>query len=317
MFSAPCDFMPPDIFEGWPFDIGIREIWHATELQPEPQAVGWITNTGWSFRLGGDQLLNFPKLRVVVTPSTGSDHIDVKALNSSGILFRSLLDDRESLEDIAASAEHAFLLLLNSLRRLPFAAHAVDARKWRRDMEGELRGHELQGRIIGLVGFGRIGRRLARYCRAFGAVCCYYDPFANPVPGLAQKVESLKALFQCSDSIIICCTLTEQTVNLITGDLLKHMKFGATLINIARGEIIDESALYETIRTRTDIQVSLDVLRGESCGLQFESPLMDLVDQNRFTVTPHIGGSTVESQTKAVKIALRIMAQLLSNEVSQ
>lgn len=314
MFSAPCNFMPSDLFQGWPFDVNAREIWHNKELHPDPAAVGWITNTGWSFRLGSEQLHLFPKLKVVITPSTGSDHIDKDALKSSGILFRSLLDNREGLENIAASAEHAFLLLLNSLRRLPFATDAVNNRKWRRDMEDELRGHELQGRTVGLVGFGRIGRRLAKYCNAFGANCCYYDPFVPPLPGSIPQMKSLELLFKNSDSIVICCTLNEQTTGMISGSLLNHLKPGATLVNISRGEIIDEVALCDILRARSDIQVSLDVLNGESCGAQFESPLIDLVDQNHLVITPHIGGSTYESQTKSARIVLSMMAKLITSE---
>src|SRR5688572_17449932 len=107
LFSAPFAFIPPHVFAESPFDVAKHEVWHVDELKPDADAVGWVTNTGWSFRLGAEHVNNlYPKLRVVVTPSTGCDHIHVSELKASGLEFYSLLDDRPGLNAIAASAEH-------------------------------------------------------------------------------------------------------------------------------------------------------------------------------------------------------------------
>ena len=286
-----------------------REIWHRHELRPDPDLTAWVTNTGWSFVLSDADLDMFPALRVVVTPSTGREHIDRDALARRGIAFYSLLDDRPALEEIAASAEWTFMLLLNTLRRLPFAVRAVRERTWRRDREDELRGHELQGRNVGLVGFGRIGRRMRRYCEAFGAQVAYYDPYVDRAD--VRRAETLEALFSESDCIVVCCTLTEETTGMIGRALFDRMPQGATLVNTARGEVIDEPALAAFLRERRDVAVALDVLAGEARAEQYDSPLIDLIDEDRVVIAPHIGGSTYESQAKAAEIAFRLVEREL------
>jgi D-3-phosphoglycerate dehydrogenase len=303
--------MPRSIFDECSFDVVEREIWHESDLVPDAHAVGWITNTGWSFTCGPTHAALYPDLKVIVTPSTGSEHLRVRELEARGITVLSLLDDRAGLERIAASAEHAFLLLLNGLRGLPTATRAFDQRKWRRDMEDALRGRELQGRQVGLIGLGRIGRRLSRYCDAFGAPVLYYDPYVDHGPETSVRVETLEELFDRSDSIVVCCTLNDETSGLVGTELLRRMRPASTLVNIARGEIIDEAALATVLVERPDIQVSLDVLSGEAVDRQFDSPIVPLVDQQRVVVTPHIGGSSVESQSKAAVIALRLMESAL------
>jgi D-3-phosphoglycerate dehydrogenase len=174
-------------------------------------------------------------------------------------------------------------------------------------MEDALRGRELQGRQVGLIGLGRIGRRLSRYCDAFGASVLYYDPYVTDDSGTSVKVETLEELFASCDSVVVCCTLSDETRGLVGASLLRRMRPASTLVNIARGEIIDEEALAILLVERPDIQVSLDVLSNEPADLQFDSPIVPHVDQDRVVVTPHIGGSTVESQSKAASIALRLM----------
>jgi D-3-phosphoglycerate dehydrogenase len=307
LFSAPHAFMPFIMERRYPFMVEFHEVWHQHELRPDPQITGWITNTGWSFILGDAVLDLFPSLRVVVTPSTGKDHIDEAALKRRGISFYSLLDDRTGLEAIASSAEFTFLLLLNTLRRLPYATQAVRERIWRRDRENELRGHELQGRKVGLVGLGRIGRRMRRYCEAFGASIIYYDPYVEC--GEVERAESLETLFASADSIVICCTLTDETHGMIGREALDQMRYGGTLVNTARGAVLDEYALAKFLQVRPDVTIALDVLDGEAKGAQYESPLIELVDQNRIALTPHIAGSSYESQTKAAEIAFGLISK--------
>lgn len=312
LFSAPFAFMPWVAERERPYRTEFREIWHRPELEPDPELTGWITNTGWSFVLGEEDLDAYPALKVVVTPSTGREHIDTAALERRGIAFRSLLDDRHRLEAIASSGEFAFMLLMNTLRRLPFAVRSTRERAWRRDREDALRGHELQGRTVGLVGFGRIGRRMHRYCDAFGASIRYYDPYVDRYD--VPRADSLEELFGESDSVVVCCTLTEETTGMIGRDALDRLRRGATLVNIARGEVMDEPALAAFLRDRDDVSVALDVLAGEAEGRQFESPLIELVDEDRIVITPHIGGASYESQAKAADIAFGLVERGLGFE---
>ena len=309
-FSAPYGFMPEIVEAERPWPVEFGEIWHRPELEPEPDLTGWITNTGWSFVLSDEALDLYPSLKVVVTPSTGREHIDTAALERRGIAFYSLLDDRPRLEDIASSAEFTFLLLLNTLRRLPFAVKAVRDRTWRRDREDELRGHELQGRTVGLVGLGRIGRRMRRYCEAFGASVMYYDPYVDRDD--VARAGSLEELFGAVDSVVVCCTLTEETTGMVGRSALDRLRQGATLVNTARGEVMDEPALAEFLRERDDVAVSLDVLAGEARGVQYESPLIELIDEDRIVIAPHIAGASYESQRKAAEIAFGLVERHLA-----
>lgn len=308
LFSAPCAFMG-DALRGAPFEVRRHEAWSREDLRADPAVTAWITNTGWRFRLGAEDLALFPSLRVVVTPSTGSDHIDVDLLRERGIRFFSLLDDRAGLESISASAEFAFLLLLNTLRRLPHAVEFARKGGWRRDDEDGLRGRELQGRCVGMVGMGRIGRRLSRYCESFGASTAWFDPYVQRAAG--ERCATLAELFSRSDCVVVCCSLTPETHGMIGGDLVRMLPIGATLVNISRGEVLDEQGVADALRAREDVAVGLDVLSGEPQGRQFESPLVALAGRGRVVVTPHIGGSTVESQTKAARIALGLVARAL------
>lgn len=309
LFSAPASFFP-EVLAAAPFELVSREVWRVQDLEPDASITAWVTNTGWSFRLSDPQLDLFPKLRVVVTPSTGVDHIDLDALAGRGIQFFSLLDDRAGLEDIAASAEFAFLLLLNTLRRLPVAVDGALRRMWRRDDEDLFRGRELQGRRIGLVGMGRIGRRLAAYCHAFGAEVSWFDPYVAEAQGLRRS--TLAQLFDCSDSVVVCCTANTQTQGMIDGALVRRLPPAATLVNISRGEVLNEAEVARALIERSDLAAAFDVLAGEPEGRQFFSPLMALAGIGRIIVTPHVAGSSIESQTKAARIALRLVARGLA-----
>jgi phosphoglycerate dehydrogenase-like enzyme len=302
LFSAPFSFIAgieeayrrvlPTVF---------REIWRRREVEEDESITIWVVNPGQSFVVDRSVLGRLPSLRLVVTPSTGLNHIDRDACGEAGVAVRSLLDDRQALEAISASAEFTFLLMLNALRRLELATGEVTARRWRQ-REDLLRGLELQGKRVGLVGLGRIGRRLARYCEAFGADVLYFDPYVTA--DQPARAESLETLFGASDIVCVCCALTEETRALIDGHLLRELKPNACLVNTSRGEVIDMAALDALLDERDDVRVALDVLPGEVQGTHLDQSILELHDRGRVVVTPHVAGATVESQAKAAMIAL-------------
>jgi D-3-phosphoglycerate dehydrogenase / 2-oxoglutarate reductase len=305
LFSAPYAFLPEALRREYETVIptAFREIWARADATPDPGLTAWVLNPGQRFVVDADVLDRYPALRVLVTPSTGSNHVDVRACQRRGVPLLSLLDDREGLEAIAASAEFTFLLLLNTLRRLDVAAREVSARRWRH-REDMLRGHELSGKLVGLIGLGRIGRRLARYCAAFDARVAFHDPHVHD-PTLPAR--PLEALFDECDVVCVCCALTPDTHGLITERLLARLRPGACLINTSRGEIVDEKALLTVLAARPDIRVGLDVLPGEVADTHLASPLLAWHDAGRIVVTPHISGATLESQTRAARIALGLL----------
>lgn len=305
LFAGPYAFFPelegryqavmPTLF---------RSVCTREELFHDPRVVAWVTHTGQTFVVDDAALDCFPNLTCVLTSSTGNNHLDLAALKRRGIAFYSLLDDRAGLENIAASAEFTFLLLLNALKGLDSAVREVDAGRWRENEEA-MRGHELQDRRVGLVGLGRIGRRMLRYCSAFGARVTYFDPYVDD-PGVARAT-SLEGLVDASDAVVICCSLTAETRGLFGEDLLRRLRPGAALVNSARGEIVDEGALAKVMEARADLRVGIDVMAGEVTGTQFQSALIPLQRAGRITITPHIAGATEESQAKAALVVLGLL----------
>jgi D-3-phosphoglycerate dehydrogenase len=307
LFSAPFAFMPeiqahyrkvvPTCF---------REIWRRDEVVADPGLTVWIPNPGQGFIIDDGVLDGFPRLTAIVTPSTGRNHIDLAACSRRGITVRSLLDDRAGLERISASAEFTFLLLMAALRRFDLALDEAVSGNWRKH-EDDMRGHELDGRTVGLVGLGRIGRRMARYCTAFGADVAYCDP--DVADGGYPRLP-IEAIFR-RQVVVVCCTLSEATAGMVGRDLLQVLPEGAVLVNTSRGEVIDESALAAAVEARPDLRVAVDVLAGEVSGRQDNSPLMKLARERRIIVSPHIAGATKESQMKAAEIACDQVAALL------
>lgn len=287
-----------------------QEIWRREELHADPAVIAWVVNPGQQFKVDAAALQLFPRLSVVVTPSTGSNHIDLEACRARGVEVRTLLEDREELSEISASAEFTFLLLLNTLRRLDRAARVVSAGGWRTE-EDPLRGNELQGKRVGLVGLGRIGKRMARYCAAFGARAIYHDPYAR-AEGAASV--SLEELFSQSDAVCLCCGLTPETAGMIGARLLRRLKPGACLVNSSRGEVIREQELADLLNERKDLRVGLDVLAGETTGAHLNSPLLPFHRTGQILITPHVSGLTVESQSKAARISLGLLRQIFSEK---
>ena len=247
-----------------------------------------------------EQLDLYPELRVIVTASTGTNHIDLEECVSRNIKVLSLLDDREGLDTIKASSEFTFLLLLATLKNLKAGLRETAAGRWKAN-ERVFRGNELFGKTVGIIGFGRIGRNMYRYLKAFGAkVKFIYDP--SLVEG-----GKLEWLFDESDIVVVCCSLTKETHGMIGYSLLERLKERACLINTSRGEVLVEQDLVRFLLKRPDVCVGLDVLAGEVTGAHLRSPLLRM---SNVTVSPHMAGVTYESQEKAARIALKLLKTL-------
>ena len=308
LFSAPFSFIPEIKDEGSSIVPTIfEEIWNKDQLLENDQISSWIVNPGQSFIIDSQILDKYPKLKIIITPSTGTNHISLDDCEKRNIQVYSLLDKRDELEKITASSEFTFLLLLNTLRRLDIGIDEVSAQRWRKN-EDILRGNELSGKNVGLVGFGRIGKNLSRYAKAFNSHVSFFDPYVNNEP---NKINTLEELFILSDIICVCCILNKETYGVIDFDILKLMKLNSCLINTSRGEVINEKDLVRFISERPDIRVSLDVLSNETSGKQNESELINFHKEKKIVITPHISGATKESQLKAARTAFSLLREAL------
>jgi D-3-phosphoglycerate dehydrogenase len=305
LFTAPHDFLPslsPLIDH---FAATFREVWTSGDLPPDEGFRYWIPNPGQHFVITRSVLDRYPELTAIATPSTGTNHIDRPACDERGVALFSLLDDRAALEEISASAEFTFLHVLNALRRLDVGLRAVERGEWRDD-ERRFRGHQLAGRRVGLVGCGRIGRRLARYFAAFGCRVMAYDPHAA-LPEGVRRIQSLGELFGLNDIVVVCCALTDETAGLIGEDLLRRLPTGAVFVNTSRGEVLREEELLAVLEVRRDLLISADVVTGEVDGSYVDSALFQAAREGRALVTPHVAGATLESQYKAATVALQLL----------
>lgn len=257
-------------------------------------ATYWICNPSANFIISNIQLDLMPNLKAIITPSTGTNHINKEACKERGVKVLSLLDDRTGLNTIRASSEFTFQLILHALHR-PFQQW----KNYERD-DDMMRGHELYGKYVGIVGYGRIGKNIARWCTAFDAHWDYYDP--------KYKTSNIKDLFRNCDIVVLSLALTEDTIDFITKEHLDLMKPGAILVNTARAEVVKEKDLVEWAKKGQQCYAA-DVLHGEVTDKHRDSELLHLAN---CIITPHIAGTTYESQEKAARIALK----LLMNEVN-
>lgn len=239
-----------------------------------------------------DEVLNAAtRLRVIVTNTTGLNHIDVDGAQRRGIRVLSLRGEVAFLRTVRATAELTLGLILALVRRLPAAAAHVNAGGW--DRYG-FKGHDLYEKTAGIVGFGRLGRLVATYLQALGMHVLAAD--STPAPAEGVTLVSLDDLLGRSDLVSVHVDLNPVTHGLIGTREFATMKHGAWLVNTSRGEVIDEHALLHVLQHGRLAGAALDVLANEP---PTHSPVHPLVHyaatHDNLILTPHIGGYTVES----------------------
>jgi D-3-phosphoglycerate dehydrogenase len=233
-----------------------------------------------------------PKLRYVLTATTGLDHIDVDAARRAGVRVISLGECKEAIGDVTATAEHCFGLILALARRIPWAADHVLAGGWDRD---RFWGMQLAGKRLGIVGYGRIGAMVARYANAFGMEIVAYDQATEKVRAPAKYV-GFDELLRSSDVVTLHVTAALENRHLIDAAAVNKIKHGAIVINTARSFIADEEALGNALSRGRLAGVAVDVLAGEERGAIEMSPLLARGREGHSVIiTPHIGGATSES----------------------
>lgn len=225
-----------------------------------------------------------PRLRWVVSATSGFDHIDVKACQEVGITCSYTPD-----ANAASAAELTVALMLNLLRRLPENLSVIPKNQWRKQ---EMRGHSLQGRTLGIVGLGRIGRRVARIAGTLGMKITAYDPYVNESEFTLVGAEraGFTEVLVAADVLTLHVPLTKETHHLLNYSTLRLMNRGAYLINASRGAVIQESELALALDEGLLAGVGLDVFEKEP--LAKESRIRG---RTNALLTPHIGAFTEEA----------------------
>src|SRR5262245_18386683 len=224
---------------------------------------------------------------VVGRAGIGLDNVDVEHATARGVM---VVNAPQS--NILSAAEQTLALLLAQARNIPQAHAALKDGRWERS---RWEGVELADKVLGIIGLGRIGKLVAQRASAFGMRLLAYDPFVSADRARQMNVElvDLDALMEQSDFVTIHVAKTKETMGLVGKDLLAKAKPGVRIINVARGGIVDEAALAESIRSGQVAGAALDVFAEEPTT---ESPLFGL---DAVVVTPHLGASTREAQDKA------------------
>ncbi|BDA86585.1 2-hydroxyacid dehydrogenase [Aureimonas sp. SA4125] len=244
-----------------------------------------------------------PKLKVIVKHGVGIDNIDLRAAAARGIpVLRSL--GSNSL----AVAEHAIALALTLIKEVLPLDRAVKAGEWPKPT---FIGRDIAGSLIGLVGFGAIGRHTARLAEALGMEVSVYDPMASMAITAAGYTEAkaVDDLVAAADIVSLHCPLTVETRHLIDARRLALMKPTALVVNTARGGIIDETALAEALAQKRIAGAALDSFAAEPPPA--DSPFWAL---GTLVATPHIGGVTTGSARSMAEIAARHIIDVLDGK---
>ncbi|MFH0838985.1 MAG: phosphoglycerate dehydrogenase [Candidatus Omnitrophota bacterium] len=244
------------------------------------------------------------RLKVIGRAGTGLDNVDADAATKKGIIVMNTPGG-----NTISTCEHTFSLILALSRKIPQADASLKKGEWERK---KFMGIELFGKVLGVVGLGRIGTEVAKRAVAFGMKPIAFDPYLNEEMAKELEVElvDLKELLKRSDYITVHTPLTNETKYIIDEEEFALMKDGMWIINCARGGLINEKALYNALTSGKVAGCALDVFEEEPPK---DSPLLKA---ENVVVTPHLGASTEEAQVSvAVDIAKQVLDALLGRGI--
>ncbi len=245
-----------------------------------------------------------PRLRAIGRAGVGVDNVDLDAATRRGIVVMNTPGGNST-----AVAEHTLGLLLALARRLPQADASLKQGRWEKK---KLKGIELRGKTLGLVGLGKVGTEVARLARALGMEVIAYDPYVSALAAREQQVRlgKLEEVLKQSDFLSLHSAATPETVGLINARTLAETKRGVRLVNCARGELVEEAALLAALESGQVAGAALDVFEAEPPRAPVNPRL---ASHPNVVVTPHIAGSTEEAQeTVGIRIAEQVRDYMLT-----
>lgn len=252
-----------------------------------------------------DALSQVTRLKVIGRAGVGLDNVDLEAATQKGIIVMNT-----PAGNTISTAEHTLSMILALSRNIPQANASTKKGEWKRS---RFMGVELYGKVLGIVGLGRIGSEVARRAFAFGMRVLAYDPFLSReiAEGLGIEVVELKDLLAQADYITVHTPLTDETRHAISGKEFALMKKGVRIINCARGGIIDEAALVAAVKEGRVAGAAIDVFEKEPVGAESE-----ILKFDNIIVTPHLGASTEEAQVNvAIEVAEIVRDALLGRGI--
>ena len=250
-----------------------------------------------NYKLDEDILDNFNG--TILTASTGLNHIDIDYCNEKGIKVMSHKNDMELLNDLPSTSELAFGLMLSMLRNIPSSFEDVKVGGWDYDMH---MGHQLKGKKVGIIGYGRLGTMMMDYCFGFRMIPLLYDPY--------KLYKDFDLLLEESDIISLHVHATNETRHMINKKTLGKMKNNSYIVNTSRGEIVNEHDIVDALRSGKLKGYATDVIEDEY-GNRENSPILNGIKEGlNIIVTPHVGGMTWEGQQKAYMWSISKLKEL-------
>lgn len=256
---------------------------------------------------GREILHRFKSLKYLVTASTGTIHIDKEYCDSADVRVISITKSINVLERITSTAELAFLLTLSTLRNYDLSRRSVDEMCW--DYSPFI-GRQVNSLTIGVLGFGRLGKMYAHYCRSFGARTIVCDPFEGDAVRAAEyELVNIDTLFEQSDVVSVHIHAEKANIGLIDNRVLQCVRKPFTLVNTSRGEIVDESSIIQFARSHPDFYYAADVIQDEHLGLSHNLLRNSELYGRQIFLTPHCGGMTHDARSIAYTHAAELLLE--------
>jgi D-3-phosphoglycerate dehydrogenase len=299
LLTDNADRSAKDILEGAGFDVDVSPTMAPEELKKAITEYDAIVVRS-ATKLTGDILQNAQRLKIVGRAGAGVDNIDMEAAKE-----RRIAVVNSPAGNVNAVAEHAIALMLALSRNIHRAHAHVKEGGWEKKL---FSGVELRGKCLGVIGLGKIGRLVSAAAKGLGMEVAGYDPYVaeESATSLGIKSASLNELLSSSDFITVHVPLTEGTRSLIGESEFSMMKDGVRILNVARGGIISENALYDAIKSGKVAGAALDVWENEPPN---GSKLLGLEE---VLATPHLGGSTSEAQVNVAADVARNITMFLT-----
>tara|TARA_Y100000816_G_C26006478_1_gene526032 strand:- start:61 stop:1029 length:969 start_codon:yes stop_codon:yes gene_type:complete len=318
IISAPIEFIPDLKVEMMnEFDCTFSYQANKKEtinLLKKNQFEAWMVSPCPSYIIDGELMDSCPSLKIIATPSTGSNHINIDDSKKRGIEVYTLKGTKE-VNQIHASSEFTFNLMISTIRKTPYAFQAVRNGRWR-ESESQFRGRELDGMHLGIVGYGRIGSNLARYASAFRMNIYAYDPYLKINDKNVSQEHNLYDMISKIDVLVVCVHLNDETFKMINDDVFNSLRKGAYFINTSRGEVVDENSLVRNLQNGKIYAAGIDVISDEMTGKKSEHPLIKYAQTHEnLIITPHIAGLTYDSERKAQTAAYSAIKKILINSL--
>lgn len=286
-----------------PVDLGARQALEqgpcrVVDASADPTTLPDVLATAWALvvrsrtRVTEEMISQAPQLRVVARAGVGVDNVDLKAATARKVM---VVNAPTAATISVAELTVAFALLL--VRDLHGTIVSTKGGRWERGLHGG----ELAGKTVGLIGYGRIGREVARRLRPFGVTVVASDPLLSQSPDETPLL-SLDDLLARSDLVSLHAALTPENFHLLNADRIARLRRGAFVINVARGALVDETALLAAFASGQVAGAALDVFETEPPTLEA------LLAHPRVLATPHLGASTPDAQRRA---GLQVAEELL------